>query len=150
MARTPKPRKDSVEGKALQLAEGRKPLEPVQPLNDQAKYYFELYTSCRPSYDWSRGDLIRLTAISRSMAEIDALTAQLESEGYTVINNRGTQIMNPIMTARDQLTRTVMAAERSLSLYAPVEGGNKKNLFEQNKEIDAVEEAGAKNSGLLA
>ena len=136
MPRTAKPRKDSAEGKALQLAEGRKPLEPVQPLKPEAKYYFDLYTSCRPSFDWSRGDLIRLTQISRSMAEIDALTAQLEAEGYTIPNPRGTQIMNPIMTARDQLTRTVMAAERSLSIYAPVEGGAKKNMFEQNKEID--------------
>src|SRR6056300_915093 len=150
MPRTAKPRKDSAAGKALQLAEGRKPLEPVQPLNKQAKYYFDLYTSCRPSFDWSRGDLIRLTAISRSMAEIDALTAQLEAEGYTVANQRGTQIMNPILTARDQLTRTVMAAERSLSIYAPIEGGAKKNMFEQNKEIDAIEELSPENSGLLA
>ena len=140
MARVAKPRKDSAAGKALQLKEGRAPVDPIKPLKERARYFFDLYISTRPSFDWSRGDLIRLTQISERQAEVEAFTAQLEAEGYTVINNRGTQIMNPIVTARDQLERTIMAAERSLSIYAPVEGGKKKNMFEQNKEIDRQSE----------
>ena len=145
MART---RKDSVAGKRLQLAEGRAALEPVQPLEDAAKYYFELYTSTRPSFEWSRGDLIRLTQLSQRMAEIDYITGQIKAEGLTVINQRGTPVVNPLVSARDQLERTAIAMEKSLSIYAPVSGGAKANMFEQNKEIDRLEKK--KGSDLLA
>ena len=144
MART---RKDSVAGKRLQLAEGRAPLEPIQPLEDTAKYYFDLYISTRPSFEWSRGDLIRLTQLSQRMAEIDYITGQIKAEGLTVINQRGTPVVNPLVSARDQLERTAISMEKSLSIYAPVSGGAKANMFEQNKDIDRLEKKG---SDLLA
>ena len=147
MPRTAKPRKDSAAGKALQLAEGRAPVEPIKPLADRAKHFFDLYVTTRPSFDWSRGDLIRLTLLSERQAEVEHLTRAIEEEGYTLINQKGTLIVNPILSARDQLERTVISMEKSLSIYAPVEGAAKKHMFEQNKEIDR--QAG-KNDDLLA
>ena len=142
-----KKRNDSDSGKRLLVTEGTKALEPVKPLTDRAVEYFLLYTGTRPSYEWSKGDLIRLTSMSERQAEVEEITKRIYEEGLVVINHRGTQIANPLINVRDQLERTIMAAERSMSVYAPMQGGKKENIYNQAKEAEATAD---KKDDLLA
>ena len=139
MARTPaKRRNDSIEGKRDLLAATNTSIQPVQPLNDAAQFYFNEYIQTRPSFAWNKGDIVRLTKICERLAEVDHLSRLIKEEGYTVINAKGTSIPNPLMTARDSLERLAMAGERSLSLYAPITGSAKANVFDQAKEVERL------------
>jgi len=148
MPRVAKIRNDSVKGKQAILDAAKNPTEPVAVLDEVAMYYFGLYSSTRPSFSWSKGDLVRLTKIAERCSEVDRLTEKIKQDGYTVINQRGTEIVNPLVGARDQLERTIMAAERSLSIYSPMEGSNKVNTHEQAKEVEKAQKAD--DSDLLA
>ena len=141
-------RADSAEGKRALLVAAKTSLQPVQSLSEGAMGYFDHYTSTRPSYDWSRGDLVRLTKLCERMAEVDTITNLINEEGLTVINQRGTQIPNPLISVRDSLERICMAAERSLSVYSPMEGGKKSIVAEQAKQVEKL--AGGGSDDLLA
>ena len=149
MARTPaKRRNDSVQGKRDLLEAANTALAPVQPLNDSAQFYFEQYISTRPSFSWTRGDLVRLTKICERLAEVDHLSELIKEEGYVVINAKGTQIPNPLLTTRDSLERLAMAGERGLSLYSPITGSAKANTYEQAKEVERLK--GSDDDDLLS
>ena len=85
--------------------------------------------------------------MSERQAEVEEITKRIYEEGLVVINHRGTQIANPLINVRDQLERTIMAAERSMSVYAPMQGGKKENIYNQAKE---AESAASKKDDLLA
>lgn len=143
MARTPsKKRNDSVDGKLALVEAANTSIQPINEVSELALFYFSQYSSTRPSFSWSRGDIVRLTKLSERMAEVDRISELIKQEGPVVINQRGTQIPNPLLAARDSLERTCMATERSLSVYAPMEGSNKKNTFDQAKEVEKIQKSG--------
>ena len=149
MARSKKPaRADSAEGKRALVVAAKTPLRPSQSLSEGAMEYFLHYASTRPTFDWSRGDIVRLTKLAERMEEIDAITEALKIEGVVVVNQRGTPVANPLISARDSLERTVMAMERSLSVYSPMEGGKKALVADQAKEVEKLAARG--DDSLLA
>lgn len=133
-----KARNDSAAGKQELMKAARSPIEPVQELAERAMYYFQHYASTRPSFDWSKGDIVRLTKLSERMAEVDVLSEQVKADGVMVRNNRGTPVVNPAVTARDQLERTCMAMEKTLSVFAPMSGSKKQSVFDQACESESL------------
>ena len=138
MARPRKARNDSAAGKQELMQAAKSPIQPVMPLAERAMFYFQQYAGTRPSFDWSKGDIVRLTKLAERQAEVDELSELVKMEGVVVRNNRGTPVVNPIVTARDQLERTIMAMEKTLSVFAPMEGGKKRSVYEQAKEAEQL------------
>ena len=135
----PKLRNDSIAGKKLKIQSSKEIIEPILPMNDLAQGLFGEYLRCRPSYDWSPGDLVRLTALAERAAEVFTLSEQIRREGMQVEHEKKGMVPNPLLAERDRLERTVMAMESRLSVYAPRKSGE--NLFQQAKEENAISDA---------
>lgn len=139
MSRAKKPaRADSAEGRRQLLLASKTALQPTEELSERAQIYFNNYASTRPSYDWNRADLTRLTKLAQRMYEVDLITIMLTDDGLTVLNQRGTQVANPLIAVRDTLERTCCAMERSLSVYSPMEGSKKALVSSQAKEMNQL------------
>ena len=146
MART---RNDSVDGKRQILANATSKLEPVNELTKAELAYFDRYSTCRMIEDWSPGDIVRLERLCGWMAEIDEIKRQIKDEGLVVLNQRGTPISNPLLTARDNLERLAMSAEAKLHVYSPaLEGSGHKRSHDKAKEVAKAKDAAAKNEHL--
>jgi hypothetical protein len=146
MART---RNDSVDGKRKIHESATTKLEPVSKLSVSALKYFDRYAQCRMIDDWSAGDVVRLERLCGWMVEIDDIKAALDSDGMVILNQRGTPIPNPLLTARDNLERLAMAAEAKLHVYSPaLDGSGHKRSHDKVKEVNKARDAASKNEHL--
>lgn len=79
------------------------------------------FTRARTYDDWLVSDLLILAHVVANEIEIRKLTKERNERGYIILNQRGTEVENPLTRTIDVLTRQQMARIRSLSLTA---GGN--------------------------
>ena len=50
-------------------------------------------------------------------------------------------VANPLISIRDQMDRNILTGERALSLFSPVQGSRKQNVFDQAQEAQRIKEA---------
>lgn len=74
------------------------------------------FTRARAAGDWRDFDLILLADIVRLEADKRKYQLEVDASGPMVINNRGTQIVNPLIAVIDTLQRQKLAIIRSLSI----------------------------------
>lgn len=139
-------RNDSIEGKRALAKAANEPLVPIEQLTEAEMRYFQLYATSRPSFMWSPADRTRLTKLAQRLVEVDMLTEKIKERGIVDFNARKTPVISPLLTGRDQLERTILQIERSLSLYHPIQ--DKGDIFEQAKEVDKIKKS--KDDDLLA
>jgi phage terminase small subunit len=111
-----------VESLVKQVAIANKEHEPPIPLNDKELIVFKGITQSREFDTWRRTDLHVASLLSKTLCGIDHLWAQIEREGYQVINARGTPIQNPACAAMLQMTSTMQALMRTLGITAGAQG----------------------------
>ena len=83
------------------------------------------------------------------LVEIDDIKAAIKEQGLVVLNQRGTQIVNPLVGARDGLERLAMSAEAKLHVYSPeMSGSGHKRTSEKAKEVQRARDSAAGNEHL--
>lgn len=95
------------------------------PLRPQDVPFWNSIVSVR--CNWTTVDLIFAANMARCMADIEQAQKQLDLEGPVVENQRGTQIMNPLFTVIEQLTRRSMSMSSKIQVHAAATVGEAKN-----------------------
>ncbi len=86
-------------------------------LRDEAEVViWKQFTHARAREGWRDFDLLIVAKAVRLEADIRKYQQTLDGEGAVVVNDRGTQIVNPFLTVIDSLQRQQLALIRSLSL----------------------------------
>lgn len=117
---------------------------PTAPLDDLEQTHFNRVITDREAASWSPNHLTLATNLAKTYAVIDRLFDQLASEGYTTVNDRGTQIANPAMNALNTMMQASQALNRTLGLSASQRGlsgskqGNRNRADREVAELNAA------------
>ena len=91
-------------------------------LNELEQRIWEQFTKIRTNDQWREADLIVLARAVKLEQKIREIDMQLELEGYTLENARGTPVINPLVTVlntfvlqQGRLLKMVGAMNRGLS-----------------------------------
>lgn len=116
------------------------PLEPPAHvrLRDGDRPFWDSIVSARARDRWDMADLEIAANLARCKADIERLQAEIDQEGDTIINARGTPIMNPKHSLLETLSRRAVALSRMLHVHAEAKQGPSKN---QGKALAAEKEA---------
>lgn len=120
-----KKRSDSADAAINAMLNAAKPLPDVPAhvrLRDQDLPFWDNIVRARARDEWSDADLIVGAQLARCMADIEAESIKLDSEGSVIENQRGTPVMNPRHAVLEQLARREMALMRSLQMTGSAKG----------------------------
>jgi hypothetical protein len=84
--------------------------------NDAEMVIWKQFTHARAREGWRDFDLLIVAKAVRLEADIRKHQQTLDAQGVTAENDRGTVVMNPMLTVIDSLQRQQLALIRSLSL----------------------------------
>jgi hypothetical protein len=110
--------------------------------DDAEMVIWKQFTHARAREGWRDFDLLIVAKAVRLEADIRKYQQALDGEGAIVKNERGTPIVNPMLTVIDSLQRQQLALIRSLSLNQ--QGQDPRTLNGQGKEQSKLR--GAVNS----
>jgi phage terminase small subunit len=127
-----KARKTSAQGAIDTFAEVQTPVEPTQELNARAFEHFGRIISSRERATWSKNDLYLATQLALMYVRVEDVANSLDLEGTTLVNARGTAVMNPAFTALMQSVNVVQSLTKTLGLSAPQRGLNSREQRNRN------------------
>ena len=124
--------------------------EGVTLRSDDEQVIWNQFTRARNREDWRDMDLILLAKVVRMEADIRNIQADIDIQGVTVENKRGTVIPNPLLAVVDTLERRQLAVIRSMSLNQTASDPRTINGAAKNgsKALDAISAHG--DDGLIA
>jgi hypothetical protein len=127
-------------------------VQPTMKLSPSELEHFTNITNSRESSTWSDNDRAIAGYLAKTYAAMDELWLDVEAEGWTIRNERGTPVMNPKSTALNTLTTQSRSMNHILGISASQKGVSGSVQQSRNEaEIDArgIIKAASKNS-LLA
>ena len=117
--------------------------------SDEERVIWSQFTRARARSDWRSMDLLLLGKVVRVEADIRKYQDVLDSEGMVLLNARGTQIVNPLVSVLDTMLRQQLALIRSMSLNATTDVRQVQSAArEENNARKIIEEKGV--TSLLA
>jgi hypothetical protein len=127
---------------------------PIEPpahvhLRDCDHPFWLSIVRARARENWTHADLENAANLARCKADIERISAEIQAEGDTVVNQRGTQIVNPKHTLLETLTRRNMALSRMLHVHAEATVGEARAEKKPNQAAKAAREA-VIDDGLIA
>ena len=93
-------------------------LQPKMQLTARELTFFKMIVNSRETATWSDNDLFIATTLAQTYGRIETLSETLAREGFTQVNDKGTQISHPIFAALTQSQSQVQAINRTLGLSA--------------------------------
>lgn len=101
---------------------------------------------------WNDADLELAANLARCKADIERIHAELEEEGDTIKNDRGTMIVNPKHTLLETLNRRAVALSKALQVHAEATQGKSREQVKANKAQKSATETlkKAAKEGLIA
>ncbi|MES2819805.1 MAG: P27 family phage terminase small subunit [Pseudomonadota bacterium] len=139
MKTTPRrPRSDSAKA-AIAAAQGVA-LGPLPPpafvrLSEQARPFWDAIVTARPRDTWTDADLILAGNLARAYADIEALQAQIDTEGFIVEGKA-----HPALAILENMTRRALATGRQLKVDTIATVGKAQDIHK-----GAALERGARN-----
>ncbi len=114
--------KNSVAGRLETFQSAQQVLVSPTPLSEREMVFFESITQSRELSTWSKVDLYNAAALAKVQRRIEELNHQLDQDGYTLINERGTQISNPVFSSLTQLMNQSAVLNRILGVSSSQRG----------------------------
>jgi hypothetical protein len=136
-----KQRVDTVSGAVSAMSDALAgPIEPPAHvrLRDGDRAFWDAIVTARARNKWDGHDLGIAANLARAMADIERYQVQLDREGATIENLKGTPIMNPLHSVIETLTRRAVALSRTLHVHAEAKQGKAKL---QGKALEAEQDA---------
>ena len=131
------------------------PLDPPAhcKLRDGDRPFWDGIVRARARDDWTECDLVVAAQLARTQYDIETEQVALQDEGTTLLNARGTQVMNPRVTVLEGLARREMALMRALRLAGtpagtPRDEANARKVERQARKVH--EEISDDEDNLLA
>lgn len=100
-----------------------KPLPEVPKhvkLRKQDIPFWEGIVCARARAEWTECDLVVGAQLARCQADMEKAQQQLDDEGTTIENHRGTMVANPLFAVLQQLANREMALMRTLRMGASI------------------------------
>jgi hypothetical protein len=116
-------------------------LEPPEHvrLRENDRPYWIAVVRARARQEWNEADLVNAGNMARAMADIERIQRELDEEGDILVNERGTQVVNPKHTLIEQLSRRIMALQRLLGMQAVTSGNARDKVKARSAEASARE-----------
>lgn len=149
--KTRRQRSDSVTAqvKAAQDA-GKVPMPPDHVhLRDRDHPFWMSIVRARSVEHWTDVDLENAANLARCKADIERLQTEVDQEGDTVTNARGTLVPNPKHNLIETLTRRALALSRALHVHAEATVGESREEAKRNSESRKARKS-TKDDSLLA
>lgn len=112
------------------------PPDHVQISADAMPYYLDIVRA-RARDEWNEYQLTVAAQMAECMAEQDEVRGKLLVEGWTLENNRGTKVANPLVSINEQLARRQMALSRSLQMIGRAIGDPRAPTKKRQNEAGA-------------
>ena len=87
----------------------------------------------RAKDSWTDIDLVHAANLARTQADIEKVQIELDEEGFTLVNERGTVVANPKHSILETLSRRAVALSRSLQVHAHATQGDSHQQVKKNK-----------------
>jgi len=128
-----RPRSDSAEMQSAML-NARPPALPEHiKLRTQDVPYWDSIISARDLSSWTLPELDHAANLARCKADIERIQGEIHKEGDTIINQRGTPIVNPKHSLMETLTRRSIALTRLLMVHAQATVGETHEVRKRNQ-----------------
>lgn len=114
--------KNTAEGQMDAMRSASMVLQPSQVLTSSEAEHFERIVQSREVSTWMPHDLSVATQLAVTMRRFGELQAQLDAEGLTLVNDRGTTVAHPLLSASMTMSNTIQALTRTLGLGASQRG----------------------------
>ena len=114
--------KNSVAGALETFSSAQDVLVSPLTLTDREKQFFDMATGSRETSTWTASDLYNAAALAKVRRRVEELNDDLDAEGCTLVNERGTQIANPKFSALTQLMGQMSSLTRLLGLSSAARG----------------------------
>jgi hypothetical protein len=108
-------------------------LEPPLALKDGERVHFDRIISSREISTWSPHDLSIACQLSITMSRQELVNNELEEDGLTLINERGTRVAHPLLSASMTMASTIQSLTRTLGLSASQRGASGEHQAGRNR-----------------
>ena len=110
-------------------------------LPDLAKPVFNNIVRARDFSSWTEVDLEHAANLACCLADLERLRREVREEGDTLMNARGTVVMNPKHTLMETLSRRSVALSRMLHVHAEATVGESRHQTKRSQKQREVSEA---------
>ena len=124
MAERKRPMSNTIEGAADMLRNAKMQLLQPEPLTEAELVIFRHIVAARETASWTTYDLRLACSLARTERRYNEMSAIIDEQGYTTINDRGTRVANPIVTMMKDIRATANMVGRQLGLSATQRGLN--------------------------
>lgn len=122
-------------------------------LPDDARPAWDAIVRAREYSAWTAVDLEHAANLAICLADLDRLRQEVREEGDTVMNMRGTMVVNPKHTLMETLSRRSVALSRMLHVHAEATVGESKDDRKRNakqREMASKRGVADESGGLIA
>ena len=138
-----KQRRDTAAGALATMAGALGVIEPPEHVNvpEGARPFWKSITSARAADRWNDADLESAGELARTKYNIERLNLEIDGEGDTILNQKGTMIVNPKHNLLETLTRRMVALSRMLQVHAEAtQGKSGKQVKANQAQSDAAKQ----------
>jgi hypothetical protein len=118
------------------------PIEPPAHVNlrPHDMPFWESIVKARARDKWDDADLEVAANLARCKSDIERIQRELDAEGDTLVNERGTTVLNPKHTLLETLSRRAVALSRMLHVHPEAKAGRAQDQGNKlKKEREAAE-----------
>ena len=144
--------KSSTESLVKQFQTPEDVLQPTATLTDLELTHFKRLVNSREVDTWSPHDLSIATQLAKTLRRFENLQEQLDNDGLTLTNERGTVVAHPLLSASMSMANVVQALSRTLGLSASqraLTGDNQRQRNSAEAEAKKILQRAAKEDDLL-
>lgn len=133
MAQRKRTQKNTVAGQVETMQALLAKIEPAYELDNLQLDYFHRVVKSRETSTWDDNHVLLATNLAVTYAQLDHANAEIQSRGLMVKNDRGTPVVNPVVTAKASLMSSVLQLNKALGLSASQMGVSGKDQDARNK-----------------
>jgi phage terminase small subunit len=108
-------------------------INPAYDLNELQLDYFNRVVKSRETSTWDENHVLLATNLAVTYAQLDQANNEIKARGLMVKNDRGTPVVNPVVTAKASLMSSVLQLNKALGLSASQMGVSGKEQDSRNK-----------------
>lgn len=131
------------------------PIDPPEHvhLRDRDLPFWYSIVRARANDSWNEADLELAGNLARCKSDIERIQEEVDLEGDTLTNAKGTVVMNPKHSLLETLSRRAVALSRALHVHAEATQGRSRDTGERSKQQqavrDGVDKASSQSDGLI-
>lgn len=105
------------------------PLEPPAHVTLRAADlpFWNAIVTARARDTWTESDLAIAATLSRCQSDIERLQAEVDQEGFTILNGKGVPMVNPKHKLLETMSRRAVALSRVLHVHAEATVGRSRD-----------------------